>query len=346
MQQGTRGPFAERSVLSADLEDRARAVPGVLSARSFTTATIQREHQGKPLRLAVVGLSWPQDKGAGLPLVAGRALAAAHRELLADRSLGLPLGAEVLLGDERYTVVGLTKGLISASGDGVAALTERDALEVLDYQPPESRRLEREARVARLGQSDLSGVALSERLRDDRAGLPALPLPTRSAVMIKLAPGASLEAVRARLAAWPDVSVFTAQGQRDLLLGGVVEKSRQQLKLFRALLSVVSTIVVALVLFNMTVAKTREIALLKLIGARDRLIAGLILQQALMLGALGYGVAVLVGSVAFDRFPRRVLVTREDLLVMAALVVFISVAASLAGIRRALSVRPNAVLAG
>lgn len=346
VQRDTRGPFAERSVVPAELEDRARAVPGVASARSFTFATIQRQHQGRPLRFSLVGLSWPLDRGEGLPLVAGRALQAAHRELIADLSLGLPLGARVELGDERYTVVGLTKGLISSGGEGVAALTERDALEVLEYQPPEARRLEREARVARLDRTDLAAAPLEERLRDDRAELPALPRPMRSAVLVRVAPGASAAEVAARLGSWPDVSVFDAQGERDLLLGGVVEKSRQQLRLFRALLSLVSAIVVALVLYNMTVAKTREIALLKLIGARARTVVGLIVQQALMLGALGYGVAVAVGSIAFERFPRRVLVTREDYLSMAGLVLFICVAASLAGIRRALAVRATAVIAG
>src|SRR5205823_3087 len=97
--------------------------------------------------------------------------------------------------------------------------------------------------------------------------------------------------------------------QRELLLGGLVEKTRQQIRLFRTLLSIVSAIIVALVLSNMTVAKTREIAVLKLIGARSGMLIGLILQQALMLGALGYAFAVAVGSFAFERFPRRVLVS-------------------------------------
>ncbi len=65
-----------------------------------------------------------------------------------------------------------------------------------------------------------------------------------------------------------------------------------------------------------------------------------------MLGALGYAFALAVGSFAFERFPRRVLVTGVDLLTMAVLVVVICAVASLAGIRRALRVRPSAVLAG
>ena len=45
VQGGTRGPFAEMSRVSASLEDRARAVPGVASARRFVSHTIQREQK-------------------------------------------------------------------------------------------------------------------------------------------------------------------------------------------------------------------------------------------------------------------------------------------------------------
>ena len=43
VQKDTRGPFAELSRVPANLEDRVRAVPGVLSSRGFISTTIQRE---------------------------------------------------------------------------------------------------------------------------------------------------------------------------------------------------------------------------------------------------------------------------------------------------------------
>ena len=52
VQYGTRGPFAEISRVPRNLEDRLRAVPGVQSARSFVSHTVQRDHGGKPLRMA------------------------------------------------------------------------------------------------------------------------------------------------------------------------------------------------------------------------------------------------------------------------------------------------------
>ena len=74
VQGSTRGPFAEVSRIPANLEDRVRAVPGVADARHFVSHTIQREHRGLPLRMVVQGLSWPEDKGDWLTLMAGRAL--------------------------------------------------------------------------------------------------------------------------------------------------------------------------------------------------------------------------------------------------------------------------------
>ena len=97
--------------------------------------------------------------------------------------------------------------------------------------------------------------------------------------------------MRRTLEGWPDVTVYSAQQQKDLLLSGMVDKARRQIGLFRVLLTIISTIIMALIIYTLTLDKIHDIALLKLIGARNRVIVGLILQQALMMGALGYGVA-------------------------------------------------------
>ena len=110
VQGSTRGPFAEISRIPASLEDRVRAVPGVAGARRFVSHTIQREHGGKPIRIVVQGLSWPEDKGDWIPLIAGRPLRQSHYEMIADRLLGLQLGEKVKLGKDFYEVVGLTRG--------------------------------------------------------------------------------------------------------------------------------------------------------------------------------------------------------------------------------------------
>ena len=110
VQLHTRGPFAEVSRVPRNLVDRVAAVPGVLNAREFVYHTIQREKEGRPLRMGVLGVSWPVDKGQWLPLIAGRPLTQAHFEVIADQKLGLRIGERLKLGKETYTVVGITRG--------------------------------------------------------------------------------------------------------------------------------------------------------------------------------------------------------------------------------------------
>jgi putative ABC transport system permease protein len=346
VQRDTRGPFAEVSRVPANLEDRLRAVPGVASARNFVSHTIQREHRDAPLRITVQGLAWPEDRGEWLRLVAGRHIAQGHFEFVADRSLGLKPGDVVPLGDDHYTVVGLTSGMVSSGGDGLAFFTVRDALAVQFDVPGEAIRLERAARRARAESQDLgrSSPQLLSRAAGATASLPALAPPMVSAVLVRLSAGADPAAVAATISGWPDVSVHTAEEQRGLLLRGMIDKARRQIGLFRVLLVIISTIIMALIIYTLTLDKVHDIALLKLMGARNRIIVGLIMQQALLLGAIGYVIAYLMGAWLFPLFPRRVLVAAPDLWALAAVVIAISVMSSLLGIWKALSVEPNKVL--
>jgi len=318
----------------------------VATARRFVSHTIQRTFRGRPLRMVVQGLAWPEDAGDWIPLAAGRALRHAHYELVADRSLGLPLGAEVPLGKDLYRVVGLTQGMVGSGGDGMAFFTVSDAQAIQFDVPGEATRLERASRRARVGGRDLGRLnpLLLERSAGATAEIPALGPPQVSAVMVSLLPGHAPEHVMDTLSSWPDITVYTRRQQIDLLLSGMVDKARRQLGLFRALLVIISTIIMALIIYTLTLDKIHDIALLKLIGARNRVIIGLILQQALLIGALGYGLAYWLGTFAFPRFPRRVVIEPPDLLLLAGVVAAISVVASLIGIAKALSVEPNKVL--
>ena len=346
VQGDTRGPFAEISRVPANLEDRARAVPGVADSRRFVSHMIQREYQGRPLRMVVQGLAWPEDTGSWIPLTDGRPLRQAHYELIADRSLGLPLGAVLSLGKDSYRVVGLTSGMVGTGGDGLVFFTVSDAQAIQFDVPGEATRLERAARQARVGAEELGQLnpLLLERSGGSARAIPALVPPQVSAVMVTLQPGADAAGVAATFATWPDITVYTTQQQVDLLLSGMVEKARRQLGLFRVLLVIISTIIMALIIYTLTLDKIHDIALLKLIGARNRVIVGLIMQQALLIGTLGYGLAYWLGTFAFPRFPRRVVIEPPDLLMLAGVVVGISVLASLIGIMEAMRVEPNKVL--
>jgi putative ABC transport system permease protein len=346
VQGNTRGPFAEISRIPANLEDRVRAVPGVAKARRFVSHTIQREHKGKPLRMVVQGLSWPEDRGDWITLVAGRPLRQAHYEMIADQSLKLPLGSRIRLGKDFYQVVGLTRGMVGTGGDGLAFFTVSDAMAIQFDQPAEAMRLDRAARRSRVESVDLGRLQplLLDRAQGLAKGIPALGPQQVSAVLLTLQPGADAAAVRKILGTWPDITVYSTQEMKDMLLSGMVDKARRQLGLFRVLLIIISTIIIALIIYTLTLDKIRDIALLKLIGARNGVIGGLILQQALLMGALGYGLAWWIGRYAFPKFPRLVLIVSEDLLNLAIIVVVISTLASLLGIWKAMHVEPNTVL--
>ncbi len=348
VQRDTRGPFAELSRVPQTLVYRVRAVPGVASAREFVFHTIQRTRDGKPLRMSVLGLSWPTDKGEWLPLIAGRPLAQNHFEIVVDKTLGYHLNDSIKLAKDTYKVVGVTSGMLSSGGDGMGVVTVSDSQAIQFDSVGEALRLERSARERRSKNDELflKQPQLMEQLSKPSTQLPAISSPQISAVVVQLAPGASLAEVNDLIASWGDVSVYTKAGQEDLLLQGMVDKARRQLGMFRTLLTIIAAVIMALILYTLTLDKLHSIALLKLLGAPDRTILGMLLQQAIVLGILGFGIAYLMGLQLFPYFPRRVVVTNEDLVQLFVIVLVISFLSSLLGIWRAMKVKPTEALMG
>jgi putative ABC transport system permease protein len=116
--------------------------------------------------------------------------------------------------------------------------------------------------------------------------------------------------------------------------------------MFLVILAVVSAAIVAFIIYTMTLAKVREIAVLKLIGARNRTIAGMILQQALGLGAIGFIVGKTVATLWAPIFPKYVLLLPGDAVLGAVLVLVICALASVVAIRAALRVDPATAIGG
>jgi len=346
VQHNTRGPFAELSRIPQNLIHRSLAIPGVVTARNFVQHTIQREHNGKRLRMTVVGLDWPIDKGEWIPLTSGRKLNQNHYEMIADKSLGLRLGEKVNLGKNSYTVVGITSSMISSGGDGIGFFTVQDALNIQFDKPGEASRLEKMSRVARVEKSErgLKQPGLIDFISQESSQLPGLAKPQVSAVVIKISPGANQKYVMDTIEGWGDVSAYTNEEEMEFLLKGSVEKAKKQIGLFRVLLTIISAIIMGLILYTLTLDKLHSIALLKLIGAPNWTTLKLILQQALILGMLGYGIAYFLGKKIFPRFPRRVILSGEDLLQLAIIVFVISIVSSFLGIWKALKVEPNEAL--
>ncbi|HEY6562315.1 MAG TPA: ABC transporter permease [Polyangiaceae bacterium] len=347
VQRDTRGPFAEGSRLDPSVEARAAAVPGVRTARPYTYQLIQREHRGAVMRIALVGLGWPDDPGRSLPLVRGRRLQQPHGEMIVDASLGLGIGESLALAGEQYRVVGLTKNALTSGGESVAFVSVADAELIAFDQPAEASVLERQRVVERLRRTDLGRgqPTLEDLATDPRWRAPALASPPVAAVLVEADPHRIVE-VREVMRSWGDVSVYSQDEEEALLLGGVVQRARMQIGLFTVILTLTATVIIMMVMYNLTLEKTHDIAVLKLMGAPRTRLLGLILQQAWLLGALGYAVAFAMGELAFPMFPRRVLITETISLVAPVATMGIVTLASILGLTHVMRIDPSIALEG
>jgi len=344
VQRDTRGPFAEQSRLPEDVRYRIAIVPGVREASPFVFYTIQRQRQGKPLRFAVVGYDLHTGIGGPTRIVAGRAIQQKRFEMVADQKIGLTLGETLRLGLHDYTVVGLTRGVVGSGGDPVALFSLADAQEIQFVKDNWAVRNARERAKAAYTRALPTQPTLSGTLARQFADNPDLH--QVNAILVRLDPTANPQEAVAAIERWGHFTAFTADEQSQLVLQGNVDKARRQLGLFRALLVIIATVIIAQIIYTMTLDKLKPIALLKLIGAPNRTVIALILQQALAIGLIAFGIAVVLGNLTFDKWPRLVVVETGDQLALLGIVVTICVIASAMGIRKALHVEAGAALTG
>lgn len=79
-----------------------------------------------------------------------------------------------------------------------------------------------------------------------------------------------------------------------ILVDKLIATSAKQIAMFLVILALVSTAIVAFIIYSLTMDKIREIAVLKLIGTRNRTIAAMIMQQSLALGVIGFVVGKII----------------------------------------------------
>jgi putative ABC transport system permease protein len=344
VQRDTRGPFAEQSRLPEDIRYRMAIVPGVGAASPYVAYTIQREWRGRSLRFVVVGYDLHSGLGGPHEIAAGRGIAQAHYEMVADAKLNLPLGTKLHLGLNDYTVVGLTRGVTGSSGDPVAFFSLADAQEIQFVKDNWAIRNLRERAKAAYANALPTQPVLFDVLAREFADNPDLH--TVNAILVRLDAGIQPEAVAEAIGRWKYFTAYTTDQQSQLMLAGSVARARMQTLLFRIFLTIAATVIIAQIIYTMTLEKLKPIALLKLIGTPTRTIVGLVLQESLALGLIAYAVALAVGSLTYDKWPRLVLVGTTDKLTLFVMVVAICVIASAMGIRRALRVEAGAALTG
>lgn len=321
VERGTRGPFAESSRIPGDTREAVARLAGVTSAGGVTYQTVEADLQGRKLRLYVVGYE-PDRPGGPTAIAAGRAIGRSHYELIADQRSGLRLGDRVMLGRNVFEVVGMTENLVASGGDPVVFMTLRDSQTLqFDLAPPATR-----VQLAR-GQ----GSANTN---------------TVNAVIAQLDPNVRPETVSESAQRWKHLSAMTQAEQESVLTRSVVDRARRQIGLFTTILLAVSAVIIALIIYTMTMEKLKQIATLKLIGAPNRIIVGMIVQQALALGFTGFSIGALMIAAIKDYFPRRVVLELDNVIMLGGVVFVVCLLSSALGVRAALRVDPATALGG
>ncbi len=338
VQQGTQGPYAESSSIKDDVVRSVRGMPGVAAAANVTYLTMQVARGGQDKRVMVVGIE-PGMPGAPGYLVAGRHLTRSHYEAVADVKTGFQLGETVRIRRHDYTVVGLTRRMVSSGGDPMLFVPMKDAQETQFLKDNDAIVNDRARTAANPAFNRPGSPGLLEAVQ-------GLQTSSRSvnAVLVQIAPGFTPEQVAEPIRRWKHLSVYTRDGMEDILIVKLIANSAKQIGMFLVILAIVSAAIVAFIIYTMTMGKLREIAVLKLIGTRDRTIAGMILQQAMGLGLIGFAVGKVAATVWGPAFPKYVLLLPGDAVTGLVATLVICALASTLAIRVALKVDPGAAI--
>jgi putative ABC transport system permease protein len=165
-----------------------------------------------------------------------------------------------------------------------------------------------------------------------------------NAIAVKLEPGASAEEVKRAIARWKVVTVYTAAQEVNLQVMGSNRLTIFQMSILRVFLGLVAGISVGQIIYTFTLDKIKEIATLKLLGAKVSRINGMILQQAILMGVLGTIIGAVLEQASQRYFPRRVDASYGDIALTLIVLIALSVLASLVAMRRAMRVDARSVL--
>jgi putative ABC transport system permease protein len=340
VQQDTLGPYAESSSIYDDQYRGILAMAGVARAANVTYFSMQVRQSDKDVRAMVVGIV-PGGPGQPDYLVAGRHITRSHYEAVADVATGFKPGDRIQIRRNLYTVVGLTRRMVSSGGDPMVFIPLKDAQEAQflkdnDAVVQQRRRTAANPAFARLSVPGLLDAVIASQNTN----------PYVNAVLVQLKPGYDHDRVADTIRRWKRLQVFTRIEMEKILVGKLVATSARQIGMFLVILSVVSAAIVAFIIYTLTLGKIREIAVLKLIGTKNRTIAGMILQQAVALGVIGFVVGKIAAFFWAPIFPKYVLLLPGDAVRGFLAVVVICVLASVLAIRVALKVDPAEAIGG
>ncbi len=326
VQENTLGPFAESSRIHEDIKDTLRANPNVDKSMALAFLNLQMKTPlGVMKRVYSVGYD-PYGELSPINkkrLIEGRELKKSHYEIVVSKKLGFKLEDKIKLGRNIYTVVGITKGVVSSGGDPVVFVSLKDAQE-------------------------LQFLYSNARIRNDRARGIKVDMDNHlvNAVVLTLVLGSDPNMVAEDIRRWKHLGVFTAKEERDILTKNVIETASKQIGMFTVILIGVSTIIIALIIYTMTLEKIKEISIMKLVGLPNFMITKMIMQETLALGILAFIFGNIFAHAIWDKFPKRVVLRVEDAWFLFGVVLIASILSSLFGVYKALKADPRTAIGG
>jgi len=324
VQQDTLGPFAQTSKIHEDLKHQIAYQEGIAHAEAITFQTFQMENKYGDFKVMLVGYD-PFGKISIIDkakIIEGRTLRKQHYEIVVSKKTNYKLGEYIQLGRDRFKVVGITKDSVSNGGDYLIYTSLKDA-GVLQF------------------------TYTNQRIRSDKnRGIQGNNPHLVNAIIGKTKEGYNPKTVARTIEQSTHKKVFTKEEQKDLLLQKVIKKSSKQIGMFTVILIIVSIIIIALIIYTMTLEKIKEISILKLIGIPNFTIAKMIIQETVFLGILAFVSANIFAYIISGSFPKRVLLLTNDAFMLFIVILISSIFASLFGIYKVVKTDPAQAIAG
>ena len=342
VQKDTLGPYAESSSVYDDTWRGIRAIPGVAQAANVTYLTMQVRHGRRDVRAMVTGVTAGGPGTPGWPayLVSGRQITRGHYEAVADIATGFRLGDRLQIRRNHYTVVGLTRRMVSSGGDPMVFIPLKDAQEAQFLKDNDAILQQRRRSAANPAFNRPGSPALLDAVIASQSTNAYV-----NSVLVQIKAGHDVGEVAESIRRWKRLTVYTRSQMEGILVGKLIATSAKQIGMFLVILSIVSAAIVAFIIYTLTLGKIREIAVLKLIGTRNRTIASMILQQAVALGVIGFVVGKITATLLMAPiFPKHVLLEPLDSVRGFVAVVLICILSSSIAIRAALKVDPAAAI--
>ncbi len=324
VQKNTLGPFAEASRVHEDLKNTLRSIEGIKNSEALTFQNLQLPHSDEPVRVVAVGFD---PFGSINPLnpkrlVDGQGLSKSHYQIVVSEKTGFKVGERIQLGRDSYSVVGVTKGAVSSGGDPLVYISLKDA-------------------------QRLQFMYSNARIRNDRAReLLGGDVQMVNAIVATLKVGYDIDSVADNIRQWKHKSVYTRFDQKKILTQNLIEKASKQIGLFTAILIVVSTIIIALIIYTMTLEKMKEISIMKLIGIPNSMIIKMIIQETLLLGFFAFIFGNIFSHLIYSKFPKRVVLEIPDAWMLFGVIIIASIFSSFVGVRKVIHADPAAAIGG